>query len=190
MQKRTPEELAQVLEQIQSASKPPVEKWNPEVEVDINMSINRDGEWFYEGRPIAREAMVKLFASILVRENNGEYYLKTPVEKARIQVEDSPFVVTGVEEFRDQEGVDAIVFTTNIGEQIVLSNQHGLRVQYVEKSGESIPYLQLDRGLEARIARSVFYELVALARQEEVEGRVVLVLDSQGESFELGSIDG
>ncbi|OZG73389.1 hypothetical protein BTA51_10195 [Hahella sp. CCB-MM4] len=186
MQKRTPEELASLLDQISSTRKPPVENWHPEIEVDIEMSINRQGEWFYEGRPIAREAMVKLFASILVREPDGNYYLKTPVEKARLTVEDSPFVVTGMEEYLDDKGRDAIVFTTNIGENVVLSREHGLRVSFDDETGETIPYLQLDRGLEARVGRNIFYELVELATQQESNGVTTLTLVSQDDSFFLG----
>jgi len=184
--KRSPVELADLLQEINSKSRPPVEKWQPTVEVDIDMSINRRGEWIYNGKPIERKSMVKLFASILVKDELGGYYLVTPVEKARIDVQDAPFVVTELNHYYDDTGQVVIVFTTNTGDTLVLNKDHGLRIFNDVETGETIPYLQLDRGLEARMGRNVFYELVEMADQVKKGEKTELLLKSQGTNFVLG----
>ncbi len=184
--KRSPEEFAKLLEEIGAESNPPVEKWHPEVEVEIDMSINRKGEWIHNGKPIERAAIIKLFSSILVRDDDGHHYLVTPVEKARLEVADAPFLVTEMSQYLDGNGQSVIVFTTNTGERVVLNSKHGLRVLHDEETGETIPYLQLDRRLEARVGRNVFYELVGMAEHSELGDKTQLTLHSQGEDFILG----
>ena len=184
--KRSPEEFARLLHELGSQSRPPVENWQPTVEVEIDMSINRRGEWIYNGKPIDRKAMVKLFASILIKEGPDAYFLVTPIEKARINVEDVPFVVTELNQYCDDAGQVVVVFVTNTGDQIILNKDHGLRIFNDVQTGETIPYLQMDRGLEARIGRNVFYELVEMADHIEKSGKTELLLKSQGENFVLG----
>jgi hypothetical protein len=143
---------------------PPVHLWNPDFCGDINMEIKRDGTWFYEGTPIGRLPMVKLFASILKLEE-GKHFLVTPVEKVGIRVEDAPFVAV---DFMASDGVDGqvITFETNVGDFAEAGTENPIRVVR-DETGEPSPYIHIRRGLEALIDRKSFYRLVDLG---EVEG--------------------
>ena len=182
-------ELDQILADIQAGAETQAlrRQWNPRNAGRIDIRIASNGDWYHEGRRFQREAMVKLFAGILRREDD-DYYLVTPVEKLAIEVEDAPFIATLVE--RLQEGATpAIVFTTNIGERVLLDRDHGLRIDIDERSGEPRPYLQLDNGLEALISRSAFYDLVNLADEKQVGDATCLFVTSMGQEFNLGTID-
>jgi hypothetical protein len=137
---------------------PPVHLWNPPNCGDIDIRIAKDGTWFHEKTPIGREALVRLFASILRRDPDG-YWLVTPVEKMRITVDDAPFIAIRV----DARG-EALVFQTNVGDEVIAGDEHDLRVTWNSETGEPAPYLHVRRGLLARLSRPVFYELVALAK--------------------------
>ena len=182
-------ELDQILANIKTAETKQASQheWNPEHQAEIDIRIAADGSWHHEGRRFQRDSMVKLFAGILRREQN-DYYLVTPVEKLRIQVEDAPFVAVLVEQINDN-GTTAIVFTTNIGERIVVDHAHGLRVEIDAKTQQPRPYLHLHDGLEALINRSAFYDLLNLAYEIERNGVACLAITSMGQEFELGSID-
>jgi hypothetical protein len=137
----------------------PVETWNPPDCGHSGMRIARDGSWHHEGRPIARPAMVRLFASILRREPDGGFVLVTPVEKLTIDVEDAPFVA--VELKSDGEGRQAsLAFRLNTDEVVLAGPLHPLRLE-----GER-PYLAVRPGLDALIARPVYYELAELGLDE------------------------
>lgn len=182
------EELLALLEKAEQDEQglPPVHKWNPERHDDIDMRIARDGTWYYQGSPIERHRMVKLFSTILLREGD-DYFLVTPVEKLRIQVDDVPFVATGVERVSG-DGPDKLVFTTNVDGHVVAGDKHPLRVETNPETGEPSPYVHVRDNLEALIARNVFYQLVDWARQEERDGATVLVVESDGHAFELGRL--
>jgi len=147
---------------------PPVHLWNPPWCGEIDIRIARDGTWFHEGSPIGREAMVKLFASIL-RIDDGRHVLVTPVEKVGIQVEDAPFLAV---DFRTEGTGDArrITFVTNVGDEAELGAEHPLRVVIDPVSQEPAIYVDIRRGLEARIDRKSFYRLVDLGEEATVEG--------------------
>ncbi len=127
------------------------------------MRIARDGTWYHLGEPIRRAPLVKLFAGLLKREGD-HYYLVTPEEKWRIQVEDAPFFVIDVDVYRrhDQQ---ALVFTTLTGDRVVAGAENPLRVASGPVSGEPAPYLHVRGGMEGRLARAVFYRLAALAEE-------------------------
>lgn len=161
--------------------------WNPEREGEIDIRIAADGTWYHEGRRFQRDSLVRLFASVLRREAGG-YFLVTPAEKLRIQVEDAPFVANLVERV-DADGRQAIVFTTNIGDRVLLDREHVLRVEIDAASGEPRPYLQMHDGLEALIGRGAFFELANFAEEVERDGARYLSVSSLGESFELGRCD-
>jgi hypothetical protein len=182
-------ELDQILASIKSAETTQASRraWNPEHQADIDIRIASDGSWHHEGRRFQRDSMVKLFAGILRREQN-DYYLVTPAEKLRIQVEDAPFVAVLVEQITDN-GTTAIVFTTNIGERIVVDHAHGLRVDIDANTQQPRPYLHLHDGLEALINRSAFYDLLNLAYEIKRNGVAYLAITSMGQEFELGKID-
>lgn len=154
---------------------PPVHLWNPPHCGSIDMSIKRDGSWHYMGSKIHRPAMVRLFSTILRREEDGEFVLVTPVERVGITVEDAPFIVVALEvqgTARDQ----ILVFTTNVEDEVAAGPEHPIRIE----NGK--PYLHVRARLEALIARSVYYELVDIA--EEIDGK--LGLWSGGVFFPLG----
>lgn len=154
-------------------------------EGDIEMRIARDGTWFYQGTPIKRERLVRLFASVLMRDEAGDYWLKTPVEKARIQVEDAPFLA--VEMTVEGEGTDQrLIFRTNLGEEVAAGPEHPLRIEEDPESGEPSPYVALRGGLEALLTRPVFYELAQLAVPDETSPDRLGVW-SGGAFFALGS---
>ncbi|TNF87571.1 MAG: DUF1285 domain-containing protein [Gammaproteobacteria bacterium] len=162
-------------------------EWKPSQQGEIDIRIAADGNWYHEGRKFQRESLTKLFAGVLRREND-EYFLITPVEKLRIEVEDAPFVATLVEQLDDGDR-RAIVFTTNIGERIVLDREHPIRVEIDADSGEPRPYIMLRNGLEALISRRAFFDLANMAEERQRDGRDYLVVTSMGEEFELGSSD-
>lgn len=158
---------------------PPVHLWNPAHSGEIDIVIKRDGRWFHEGAVIGREAMVRLFSTILRRDPDG-YWLVTPVEKLQITVEDAPFIAVHV----DREG-NHLKFLTNVGDVVTADAEHAIRVA-VREDGEPRPYLQVRRGLEALISRAVFYELVEMADERDTPDGPRLGIESGGVWFALG----
>jgi hypothetical protein len=152
--------LADIARLAEDKRLPPVEKWNPSHCGDSAMRIARDGTWFHEGSPIGRPAMVRLFSTILRREPDGGFVLVTPVEKLSIEVEDAPFVA--VELKSEGEGEARILaFRLNTGDVVVAGLEHRLRFE----TGPH-PYLEVRRGLDALVARPVYYELADIALAE------------------------
>lgn len=136
----------------------PVHLWNPPFCGDLDMEIKRDGTWFYMGTPIGRHALVKLFSSILKLED-GNYYLVTPVEKVGIRVEDAPFLATDVT--ATGSGPDQkLTFTTQVGDTVQAGADNPIRVPRNPQTGEPSPYVMVRAGLEALIDRKSFYRLV------------------------------
>ncbi len=149
------------------------------------MRIARDGTWFYHGSPIGRKPLVKLFAGVLRRDEDGEFWLETPVEKARIRVDDAPF--TAVEMFVEGAGTERrLRFRTNVDDIVTLDEDHPLRVAVDVETGEPAPYLTVRDGLEALIVRSVFYDLVELGDEQAGADGPVLGVWSRGGFFALG----
>ncbi len=145
---------------IAGQSRPPLEKWNPPFVGDSHIRIARDGRWYHRGDPITRENLVRLFATILRREADGRFMLVTPVEKQLVEVEDAPFVA--VEVRQDGTGEAArLAFRLNTGELVVADSDHAVVVR--GSCDDLAPYLHVRDGLEARIARPVYYELAELA---------------------------
>ncbi len=159
------ESLAASIKATKTRGLPPVEQWNPPFCGDIDMEIRRDGTWFYEGTPIGRPGLVKLFASILIREDDS-YFLVTPVEKVGIRVHDAPFVAVDFE--ASGEGADQrLTFTTNLDDITVASADVPLRFVRDDTTGEPSPYVRVRRNLEALIDRKSFYRLVDLGVHHE-----------------------
>jgi uncharacterized protein len=154
---------------------PPVHLWNPSNVGEIDIVIRKDGTWVHEGGVIGREALVRLFSTILRKDPDGTW-LVTPHEKLRIRVEDAPFVAVRV----DREG-DGLRFLTNVGDEVVAGREHPIRIA-AGAGGEPRPYVLVRGGLEALITRPVFYELVELAEERGGE----LGLASAGAWFPLG----
>jgi len=152
------------------------------------MRIARDGTWYYHGSPIERRQLVKLFGSILKRDDQGDFWLETPVEKCRIQVEDAPFqAVEMTVEGGEQD--QRLLFRTNVDDIVIAGPENQLRVVIDPVTGEPSPYLQVREGIDAMISRAVFYDLVELAVEKLEEGRMVLVVWSNGVCFTLGQAD-
>ncbi|MCD9147388.1 DUF1285 domain-containing protein [Pseudophaeobacter flagellatus] len=139
---------------------PPVHLWNPPFCGDLDMRIARDGTWYYLGSPIGRFELVKLFSSILKREE-GKYFLVTPVEKVGITVDDAPFVAVDFEATGAGTG-QQLCFTTHVGDQMVAGPEHPIRVERDAETGEPSPYVLVRGNLEALIDRKSFYRLVEL----------------------------
>ena len=168
-------------------SLPPIEKWNPPFCGDIDMTISKSGKWYYMGSEIKRPAMVKLFSGILRLESDNSYYLVTPVEKVRIQVEDAPFVAVAITK-ELSEGMNTVTFRTNLNDEIVLSKENPLSIE-IKKNDEPSPYITVRNNLRALISRSVFYELVDLAETIPIDGVPYLAIKSQGEIFKIHKVE-
>ena len=159
---------------------PPVHLWNPPHCGDIDIVIRKDGLWFHEGTPIGREALVRLFSTVLRKDPDGSH-LVTPVEKMKITVEDAPFIAVRVD--RTDKG---LTFLTNVGDEVTAGPENAIRVEMDEKTGEPRPYVHVRRGLEALIARPVFYELVEMAEERATPSGPELGVESEGVWFPLG----
>src|SRR5579862_7452196 len=159
---------------------PPVHLWNPAHCGEIDIVIRKNGQWLHEGTPIGREALVRLFSTVLRKDPDG-VYLVTPVEKMKITVEDAPFIAVRV----DREG-EALKFLTNVGDVVEAGPDNAIRVGADPATGEPQPYLHVRRGLEARIARPVFYELVELAEERDTPDGPRLEVSSNGVWFPVG----
>lgn len=156
---------------------PPLHLWHPPLSGTIPIRITAEGHWLHEGGKITRESLVKLFASILRRENDGEYYLVTPAEKWRIEVELHPLIVTDVES-REEGGRELLELTLNTGKKVLLGQNHPL---FLEPRVGGIAAVRLDHGLAALFSRAAWYRLVESAH--EVDG--VPVVNSGCEEFPL-----
>jgi hypothetical protein len=151
---------------------------------DLEILIARDGIWHYRGSPIGRLSLVKLFASVLRREADGHYWLVTPAERGRVEVEDVPFLAVALTV--EGEGVDRrLIFRTNLDEFVTAGPDNPLRVE-TAASGEPAPYIVVRAGLEARLARPVFYELVELGTEQQTGRRTQFGVWSRGAFFSLG----
>lgn len=159
---------------------PPVHLWNPAHCGEIDIVIRKDGLWFHEGSPIGREALVRLFSTVLRKDPDG-FHLVTPVEKMRITVEDAPFIATRV----DREG-ETLKFLTNVGDEVEAGPENEIRIEMDAVTGEPRPYLHVRRGLDALIARPVFYELVEMAQERDTPEGPRLGVESNGAWFPVG----
>ncbi|MFO8140919.1 MAG: DUF1285 domain-containing protein [Marinobacter sp.] len=181
-----PDDIASSVEQAGSQKGlPPLEKWHPELSGDMDLTITRDGQWLYQGSAIAREATVKLFSTILRREEDGEYYLVTPVEKWRIRVEDTPLLAHSLECRGDGEK-QVVSVTTNVGEILEICEQHPLRVGHYPGGEEPRPIVQVRHGLVARLVTAAFYDLVNLAKERQVQGEAQLGVLSHEKFWKIG----
>ena len=157
----------------------PVHLWNPDLCANVRMRIDGRGTWYYQNSPIGRERMTRLFSTVLTCRDS-EYYLVTPGEKIAVDVEDLPFFTRG---FSESDG--GLAFVLDSSEVVTASEAHPIRVDVTE-SGEPRPRIQVHEQLWARIARSDYYQLVAIA--EEARGE--LWVESSNARFSLGSLTG
>ncbi|MDX9862992.1 MAG: DUF1285 domain-containing protein [Rhodospirillales bacterium] len=155
---------------------------------DLGIHIDRNGVWHYRGSPIPRKEMVCLFASTLCRAADGGYWLVTPAEMGRIDVEDAPFLA--VELFTAGAGREQVLsFRTNVDEIITLDNDHPLDVSTDPVTAEPSPYVMVRDGIPARLTRSVYYEVVARGLEEKIDGEQFYGVWSAGLFFAIGRLD-
>jgi hypothetical protein len=158
--------LADIARLAEENKLPPVDRWNPDHCGSSGMRIARDGTWFHEGSPIGRQAMVRLFSTILRREPDGGYVLVTPVEKLDIEVEDAPFVAVEVKSEGEGEN-RTLAFRLNTGDLLVAGPERPLRFE--PGTDGPRPVVEVRAGLDALIARPVYYELAEAALAEGAE---------------------
>ena len=165
-------DLKNIIKNAESANKefhdgyPPVENWNPKHCGEIGLEIKSDGTWYYMDSPIGRKRLVNLFARILRKEKDGSYVLVTPVEKISIKVEDVPFIAIDVDIMGSGKN-KTLKFTTNTGDTVIASKDYPLRVEIDKNTKEPSPYILVRSNLEAKISRSVFYDLVNIGDNYE-----------------------
>ncbi|MEM6669019.1 MAG: DUF1285 domain-containing protein [Pseudomonadota bacterium] len=162
----------------------PVHLWNPAYCGDLDIRIARDGLWYYLGTPIGRPPLVKLFSSVLRRDDDDKYYLVTPVEKIGIRVDDVPFVAVDFRSEGDGKA-QSLVFQTNVGDEVAAGPENPIRVKRNPDTGEPTPYVLVRGRLEARIDRKSFYRLVDIGA---VEGEM-FGLWSGGAFYPLATVD-
>lgn len=189
---------------------PPLENWHPEQVTDMDLTIKANGEWWHEGGHMTRQSLVSLFATILWKEeNNGavEYFLKTPVQKLRIHVEDAPLLINDVG-IVEEKGESWLEFTTTTGDVVRLDDEHPISLraytmkdsddnshsdksknkednENTESSTQIRPYMIVRNGLEALIGRNAFYHLTEIGELTEREGETILTLQSGDNAYTL-----
>jgi hypothetical protein len=161
---------------------PPVEKWNPDFCGDLDIQIKRDGTWFYMGTPIGRAPLVRLFSTVLRKDEDGKTYLVTPVEKVGITVEDAPFVAVEMNAVA-KDGKQVLTFRTNVGDVVEADAEHPIRFEIIGETDQLKPYVLVRGRLEALLARSVMYELISHGEEIEVNGVTMFALRSHGTVF-------
>jgi uncharacterized protein len=179
--------LAQAAQRESAKGPPPVHLWNPPYCGDLDIRIASDGTWFYLGTPIGRHALVKLFASVLKREDD-RYFLVTPVEKIGIRVEDAPFLAVEMEVDARAEG-PALAFRTNVDDWVTCDAAHPLRFEPEPDTGGLKPYVLVRRDLWAKVSRPLFFDLVERGEERTIDGRAMFGVESGGAFFAMAPAD-
>lgn len=167
---------------------PPVERWNPSFCGDLDIEIRSDGTWFYMGTPIGRMPLVQLFSSVLRKDDDGETYLVTPVEKIRIRVEDAHFIAVEVDT-RTVADEQVLTFRTNVGDVVEAGPDNPIRFVEDSETGGLKPYLLVRGRLEALVGRSVMYELAELGEEMDIDGKQMFGVRSNGALFPMMPVD-
>ena len=164
-------------------SLPPVERWNPPYCGDIGLAIKADGSWSYQGSPIRRTELVKLFSRVLRRDPDGKHYLVTPAEKIYVDVADAPFLAVEMQVEGHGKNLQ-LIFRTNVDDVIHCSPENPLRFTTEEPGGGFKPYVLVRGRLEALLTRAISYDLVGLARPDDSNDDMLCVW-SAGHRFPL-----
>ena len=162
---------------------PPVHLWNPPFCGDLDMRIAGDGTWFYMGTPIGRPALVRLFSTILKRED-GKHFLVTPVEKVGIRVDDAPFLAVEMQNEQSEGGGRLLRFRTNVDDWVPCDAGHRLRFEMAADGGLT-PYLHVRSDLWAKVTRALYYDLVDMGEERVVDGQQMFGIESGGEFFAM-----
>ncbi len=166
----------------------PVHLWQPPLSGELDMHIARDGTWYYQGGPITRKALAQLFSGILRLDEDGRYYLVTPVERWAIKVDDVPFVAVRLE-VEGQGKEQRLAFFTSLEHRVVAGEEHPIRVEVDVQTRQPSPYVLLRTNLQALIHRNVFYQLADLAVEQEVDGVQRTGVWSAGMFFPIDGLD-
>lgn len=161
--------LAHTLSEKAARGHPPVEQWNPPYCGNIGLEIRSGGDWYYQGSPLTRESLVKLFSSVLRKDADGKTYLVTPEEKVDVLVSDAPFVAVEME-MTGQEPHQSLIFRTNVDDVVICGPKHPLRFTVDEQTGSIRPYLLVRGRLEALLTRALTHELLDLAVKQDPPG--------------------
>ena len=183
------EGIAGALKQAGVRGPPPVHLWNPPYCGEIDMRIAADGTWFYQKTPIGRPALVKLFASVLKREGD-HYFLVTPVEKCGITVDEAPFLAVDDADATASPGASRVLrFRTNVDDWVTVGRDNPLRFEPEPATGGLKPFLHVRRNLWAKVTRALFYDLVELGEEREVEGERMFGVASGPAFFVMAPAD-
>ncbi|MGV1752197.1 DUF1285 domain-containing protein [Agrobacterium sp. CG674] len=166
----------------------PVERWDPPFCGDLDMEIRADGTWFYMGTPIGRAPLVRLFSTVLRKDEDGQTYLVTPVEKVGIRVVDAPFLAVEMN-VAEKDGAQVLTFRTNVGDVIEVGPKNPLRFELSGENKALKPYLRVRGRLDALVSRAVMYDLVELGEVIEIEGKEMFAVRSGGEVFAIMPAD-
>jgi hypothetical protein len=165
---------------------PPVHLWNPPFCGDLDMRIAADGTWFYMGTPIGRPALVRLFSTILKRED-GKHFLVTPVEKVGIRVDDAPFLAVEMRK-EQRDGGRRLHFRTNVDDWVACDAAHRLRFEAAADGGLT-PYLHVRADLWAKVTRALYYDLVDIGEERAVDGHPMFGVASSGAFFAMADAE-
>lgn len=172
-------------EALEPGYRPPVEQWNPPLSGEIDICIDNDGVWYHEGVAFQRHDLMKLFSSLLTCEQ-GQYFLVSPVEKWRIQVEDVPFVLVFMEVDAAGQADQLLHFRTQVGDRITIDETHPLTLLPFGPERQLLPYVSFHRDLKGRVSRNVYYQLIELAEEGlRPDGTFALGVRSGGCFFPL-----
>jgi hypothetical protein len=178
-----PYSLLGELAQMKTTEPPPLHLWHPEHVSDIDIEVKADGTWYHEGAPIKRQRLVRLFSTVMRLELDGHYYLVTPVEKCRIRVAQAPFVAILMSVVGSGEA-QVLRFTTNVADQVSADVEHPITVEQAP-DGTLVPFVEVRDGLRARLARSVYYQLMDLLTIEQVDSEAWYGVWSSGAFFAI-----
>jgi hypothetical protein len=165
---------------------PPVHLWNPPFCGDLDMRIASDGTWYYMGTPIGRPALVRLFSTILKRED-GKHFLVTPVEKVGIRVDDAPFLAVEMQKRASGDSI-SLRFRTNVDDWVDCDAAHRLRFEAAADGGLT-PYLHVRADLWAKVTRALYYDLVDMGEERMVDGQEMFGVESAGEFFPMADAE-
>ncbi|KQQ61367.1 hypothetical protein ASF69_02930 [Rhizobium sp. Leaf311] len=166
----------------------PVERWNPPFCGDLDMEIRADGTWFYMGTPIGRAPLVRLFSTVLRKDEDGKTYLVTPVEKVGIRVADAPFIAVEMN-VATRDAMPVLTFRTNVGDVVEVGADHPLRFEISGENNELKPYVLVRGRLEALVSRAVMYDLVELGEVVEIDGKDMFAVRSGGAVYPVMPAD-
>jgi uncharacterized protein len=176
------------LQQLQNQKLPPIHNWSPPMCRDFDLKIDVDGVWYYLGTPFQRTSLVRLLATVLLREEN-DYYLISPDEKLRIQVADVPFIITDFE-YKSNGTKSQLLLETNVGYKVAVGSSHKLFMRAFSNDNVCVPYVTVRDSLEARFSRSAFYRLVEMCDLKTIDGCDYIGIESGGIFHSLGLAEG